>query len=60
MGAASCGASSTQALAQRRGRDSPQFSISEKSIGHEVAKVKLIVFIDNRKRSNTCMNAVQM
>jgi hypothetical protein len=27
-------------------------SISKKSIGHEVAKVKLIVFIDDRKNNN--------
>jgi hypothetical protein len=36
--------------ASREGQSS--ISISEKSIGYEVAKVKLIVFIDNRKRSN--------
>jgi hypothetical protein len=53
MGAASCGASSTQALAQRRGRDSPQSAFLKKSIGHEAAKVKLIVFIDDRKKNNT-------
>jgi hypothetical protein len=52
MGAASCGASSTQALAQRRRRDSPQSAFLEKSIGHEAAKVKLIVFIKNRKNHN--------
>jgi hypothetical protein len=56
MGAASCGASSTQALAQRRRRDSPQSAFLEKSIGHKVAKVKLIVFIDNRKNSNNREN----
>jgi hypothetical protein len=37
--------------ASREGQSS--IIISAKSIGHEVAKVKLIVFIGNRKKSNT-------
>jgi hypothetical protein len=44
--------------ASREGQSS--ISISKKSIGHEVAKVKLIVFIDDRKNSNTCMHALQV
>jgi hypothetical protein len=44
--------------ASREGQSS--ISISKKSIGHEIAKVKLIVFIDDRKSSNTCMNTAQM
>jgi hypothetical protein len=37
--------------ASREGQSS--ISISKKSIGHEVTKVKIIVFIDARKKSNT-------
>ena len=37
--------------ASREGQSS--IIISKKSIGHKVAKVKLIVFIDDRKKSNT-------
>jgi hypothetical protein len=53
-GAASCGAVSTQVLAQRRGRNSPQsqFIISAKNIRHGPAKAKLIVFINDSKNGN--------
>jgi hypothetical protein len=53
-GAASCGAVSTQVLAQRRGRNSPQsqFIISAKNIRHDPAKAKLIVFINGSKNGN--------
>jgi hypothetical protein len=36
--------------ASREGQSS--ISISKKSISHEATKVKLIVFIDNRKKNN--------
>ena len=42
--------------ASREGQSS--ISISKKSIGYEVEKVKLIVFIDDRKNINTCMHAL--
>ena len=55
MGAASCGAASTQALVRRRERDSPQSEIHHlfrESIPDRDTKEKLIVFIKIRKKSN--------
>src|SRR5215471_3981625 len=53
-GAASCGAVSTQVLAQRRGRNSPQSQliISAKNIRHDPAKAKLIILMSDSKNSN--------
>jgi len=54
VGAASCGAVSTQVLAQRRGRNSPQsqFIISAKNIRHGSAKAKLIILMSDSKNGN--------
>jgi len=55
MGAASCGAASTQALVRRRGRDSPQSAFhqrSRESMRHGATKEKLIVFMMRRKNIN--------
>ena len=53
-GAASCGAVSTQVLARRRGRDSPQFvtqSLS-KSMTKRIAQAQIIILIHSSKTGN--------